>query len=112
MTLLDELRQARQEPVRFAIKSPGRVFFVRLEEIDWVEAADNYTLLHVAGETHLVRETMNSLEGRLDGKKFFRIHRSSIVNADRIKKLRPWLHGKYVVLLKDKTELTLSRTYR
>ena len=112
MTLLDELRQARQEPVRFAIKSPGRVFFVRLEEIDWVETADNYTLLHVAGETHLVRETMNSLEGRLDGKKFFRIHRSSIVNADRIKKLRPWLHGKYVVLLKDKTELTLSRTYR
>jgi len=112
MTLLDELRQARQEPVRFAIKSPGRVFLVRLEEIDWVEAADNYASLHVGSETHLVRETMNSLEGRLDGKKFLRIHRSTIVNADRIKELRPWFHGEYVVLLKDGTELTLSRTYR
>ena len=112
MKVLDDLRQARREAARFAIKSPGRVFFVQLEEIDWVEAADNYASLHVGNDTHLVRETMNSLEGRLDGKKFLRIHRSTIVTADRIKELRPWFHGEYVVLLKAGSELTLSRTYR
>ncbi len=94
MTLLDDLRQ------------------VPLEEIDWVEAPDNYASLHVGSETHSVRETMNSFEGRFDGEKSLRIHQSTIVNADRIKELRPWLHGEYVVLLKDGTELTLSRTYR
>lgn len=110
--LLDELRQARQEPARFAIRAPGRVFFVRVDEIDWVEAADNYASLHVGHDTHLVRETMNSLEARLDAKRFLRIHRSTIVNAERIRELRPWFHGEYMVILKDGTELTLSRTYR
>jgi two-component system, LytTR family, response regulator len=112
MNLLNEIRQRNQEPARFAIRTPGRVFFVRQEDIDWIEAADNYVNLHVAAETHLIRETMNSLENRLDARKFLRIHRSTIVNADRIKELRPWFHGEYVVLLKDGTELTLSRTYR
>ncbi|MBM3783669.1 MAG: response regulator transcription factor [Acidobacteria bacterium] len=112
MNLLNEIRQRNQEPARFAIKTPGRVFFVRQEDIDWIEAADNYVNLHVATDTHLIRETMNSLESRLDSRKFLRIHRSTIVNADRIKELRPWFHGEYVVLLKDGTELTLSRTYR
>lgn len=112
LTLLNEIRTRNQEPARFAIKTPGRVFFVRQEDIDWIEAADNYVNLHVGTETHLVRETMNSLEQRLDPHRFLRIHRSTIVNADRIKELRPWFHGEYVVLLKDGTELTLSRTYR
>jgi two-component system LytT family response regulator len=112
LNLLNEIRQRNQEPARFAIKTPGRVFFVRQEDIDWIEAADNYVNLHVGADTHLIRETMNSLEGRLDSRKFLRIHRSTIVNAERIKELRPWFHGEYVVLLKDGTELTLSRTYR
>jgi len=112
LNLLNEIRQRNQEPARFAIKTPGRVFFVRQEDIDWIEAADNYVNLHVGVDTHLIRETMNSLEGRLDSRKFLRIHRSTIVNAERIKELRPWFHGEYVVLLKDGTELTLSRTYR
>ena len=112
LSLLNEIRHRNQEPSRFAIKTPGRVFFVRQEDIDWIEAADNYVNLHVGTETHLVRETMNSLEQRLDSHRFLRIHRSTIVNADRIKELRPWFHGEYVVLLKDGTELTLSRTYR
>jgi len=112
LNLLNEIRQRNQEPARFAIKTPGRVFFVRQEDIDWIEAADNYVNLHVGADTHLIRETMNSLEGRLDSRKFLRIHRSTIVNAERIKELRPWFHGEYVVLLKDGAELTLSRTYR
>jgi two-component system LytT family response regulator len=112
LNLLKELKQRNQEPARFAIKTPGRVFFVRQEDIDWIEAADNYVNLHVGSDTHLIRETMNSLEQRLDSRRFLRIHRSTIVNSDRIKELRPWFHGEYVVLLKDGTELTLSRTYR
>lgn len=112
LNLLNELKHRNREPARFAIKTPGRVFFVRQEDIDWMEAADNYVNLHVGSETHLIRETMNSLEQRLDPRRFLRIHRSTIVNADRIKELRPWFHGEYVVLLKDSTELTLSRTYR
>ncbi|MFN0105906.1 MAG: LytR/AlgR family response regulator transcription factor [Bryobacteraceae bacterium] len=110
--LLNEFRQRNQEPARFAIKTPGRLYFVRQEDIDWMEAADNYVNLHVGAETHLIRETMNALEQRMDSHRFLRIHRSTIVNADRIKELRPWFHGEYVVLLKDGTELTLSRTYR
>jgi len=110
--LLNEFRQRNQEPARFAIKTPGRLYFVRQEDIDWMEAADNYVNLHVGTDTHLIRETMNALEQRLDSHRFLRIHRSTIVNADRIKELRPWFHGEYIVVLKDGTELTLSRTYR
>lgn len=110
--LMEELRARKSEPARFPIKTPGRVFFVRMDEIDWVEAADNYVTLHVGQETHLLRLTMNALESRLDSEKFLRIHRSSIVNADRIKELRPWFHGEYVVLLHDGKELMLSRSYR
>jgi two-component system, LytTR family, response regulator len=112
LQLLDELRQRHQEPARFAVKSPGRMFFVRQDEIDWIEAADNYVSLHVGKDSHLIRETMTSVESRLDSRRFLRIHRSTIVNADRIKELRPWFHGEYVVVLHDGTELTLSRTYR
>lgn len=112
LQLLDELKQRNQEPARFAVKTPGRMFFVRQDEIDWIEAADNYVSLHVGRESHLIRETMTSVEQRLDSRRFLRIHRSTIVNADRIKELRPWFHGEYVVMLHDGTELTLSRTYR
>lgn len=110
--LLAEVRDKPSTSSRFAIKTPGRVFFVRQEEIDWVEAADNYVCLHVGGDTHLLRETMNNIEGRLDGERFARIHRSTIVNLDRVKELRPWFHGEYVVVLQQGTELTLSRSYR
>jgi two-component system LytT family response regulator len=111
--LLREMRgRGSSQHARFAIKTPGRVFFVRPDEIDWIEAADNYVCLHVGADTHLLRETMNSIEGRLDPERFARIHRSTIVNLDRIKELRPWFHGEYVVVLRDGSELTLSRSYR
>jgi two-component system LytT family response regulator len=97
---------------RVVIKSTSRVFFLRVEEIDWIEAAANYLKLHVGRESHLLRETMNGLEARLDPEKFLRIHRSTIVNIERIQELQPWFHGDYVVLLRDGTKLTLSRGYR
>ncbi len=97
---------------RLVVKSGGRVYFLKADEIDWVEAAGNYVRLHVSKDSHLMRETMNGIEARLDIKRFMRIHRSTIVNLERIKELQPWFHGDYVVLLRDGTRLTLSRGYR
>lgn len=110
--LLAEVRNRPSPASRFAVKGTGRVFFVKQEDIDWVEAADNYVCLHVGNDTHLLRETMNAIETRLDTGRFARIHRSAIVNLDRIKELRPWFHGEYVVVLQSGSELTLSRSYR
>ncbi len=88
------------------------VFFLRAEEIDWIEAAGNYLRLHVGSDMHLLRDTMNNLEARLHPDKFLRIHRSTMVNLERVKELQPWFHGDYKVILLDGTELTLSRSYR
>jgi len=110
--LLDEVKSGRKPAERLVVKSAGRVFFVRIEEIDWIEAAGNYLRLHCGCETHLLRETMNSLETRLDTEKFLRIHRSTMVNIERIKEMQPWFHGDYVVILQDGTQLPLSRSYR
>jgi two-component system LytT family response regulator len=103
---------ARGALERLVIKSSGRVFFLRTEEIDWIEAAGNYLRLHVGNDMHLLRDTMNNLEARLHPDKFLRIHRSTMVNLERVKELQPWFHGDYKVILLDGTELTLSRSYR
>ena len=97
---------------RLVIKSAGRITFLRTDEVDWIEAAGNYLRLHTGADEHLLRETMKELEARLDASKFVRIHRSTIVNADRIKEMRPSFHGEYEVRLRDGTRLTLSRGYR
>ena len=112
LALLGEVRPGRKYLDRLVIKSGGRIFFLKMEEIDWIEAAGNYLRLHAGAETHLLRETMNALEGRIDPARFLRIHRSTIVNIERIREIRPLCHGDYVVLLRDGTELTLTRTYR
>jgi two-component system, LytTR family, response regulator len=112
LQLVEDLKPSAQRLERFVIKSGGRVFFVRAEEIDWIEAAGNYVKLHVGDEGHLFRETMNALEAQLDSQTFFRIHRCHIVNIERIKELQPWFNGEYVVFLKNGTRLTLSRGYR
>jgi two-component system LytT family response regulator len=99
-------------PVRLVVRSHGRVLLLRAEEVDWAEAADNYVILHVGAESHMLRETMNGLESRLDPSRFARIHRSRIVNLDRIRELLPAFHGEYVVVLENGTKLPLSRSYR
>jgi two-component system LytT family response regulator len=109
---LAELRGGRNPLERLTIKSGGRIYFLKTKDIDWVEAAGNYLRLHAGGTTHSLRETMNNLEARLDPDRFWRIHRSTIVNVDRIRELQPLFHGDYVVILADGKELTLSRTYR
>ena len=90
----------------------GRVFFLRTEDLDWIEAAGNYVRLHLGEEAHLFRETMTHMEARLDTRRFVRIHRSRIVNTERIKELQPWFNGEYVVVLHNGTQLRLSRSYR
>ena len=97
---------------RLVIKSSGRICFIRTRDIDWCEAAGNYVRLHVGAHTHLVRGTMAHIESQLDPAQFVRIHRSTIVNVDRIHELHSSFGGEYVVLLHDKTRLTLSRGYR
>ncbi len=111
VSLLEELHQERKYPERLIVKSSGRVFFIRTEELDWVEASGNYVKIHTASDAHLLRESMKNMETKLDPKTFVRIHRSAIVNIDRIKELEPWFHGEYVVIMRDGTRLTASRVF-
>ncbi len=97
---------------RLMIKSASRVFFLKVDEIDWIGADDYYVKLHVGRKSHLLRETMNELESKLDPEKFLRIHRSAIVNLDRVKEMHPHFNGDYVVVLHDGTQLKLSRSRR
>jgi two-component system LytT family response regulator len=111
MALFEQLG-GRKAPDRIAIRNNGRVVFARTDDIDWVEASDNYVCLHCGKETHILRETMGQLESRLDPNRFLRVHRSAIVNLDRIKELQPWFRGEYRVILRDGTELTLTKSHR
>ena len=110
--LLEDLQAKQKRLTRLVVKSGGRIVFLRVDEIDWVEAADNYVRIHAGRESHLMRETLQSLESRLNPEKFLRIHRSTLVNLDSIRELQPIFHGDYLVKLNDGTELTLSRSYR
>ncbi|HEX8799040.1 MAG TPA: LytTR family DNA-binding domain-containing protein, partial [Terriglobales bacterium] len=93
-------------------KSGSRSIFLRKGSIEWVEAQGDYVKLHGGKESHLLRETMSALSDRLDPGRFVRIHRSKIVNLDYIREIRPLWGGDCAVLMRDGTELTMSRTYR
>lgn len=103
----------RPEPARrIAIPADDRVVLISVDKIDWIEAADYYSRIHVGAETHLLRESLTSLEGRLDPARFFRIHRSAIINLDRMRELARGRGGRHFVILKDGTRLRLSRSRR
>jgi two-component system LytT family response regulator len=97
---------------RLLVKSGGRISFVDVESIDWVEAEGNYVRLHAGDQVHLMRETMNALIDKIGSHRFFRIHRSRIVNVKRVKELLIAGGGDYQVVLFDGTQLGLSRLYR
>ena len=97
---------------RIAIKNAGQVSFLKISEIDWIEAADYYACLHVAQRTHMLRRSISELEQDLDPTIFCRIHRSTIVNLDRVRGLTLSEDGEYEVLLENKAKLRLSRSYR
>jgi two-component system LytT family response regulator len=97
---------------RLMVKHDGRVFFVKVLDVDWFEASGNYVRVHVGRVSHLIRETMHGIESQLDPNQFARIHRAVIVNLDRIRELQPWFAGDYIVILRDGRQLKLSRTFR
>jgi two-component system LytT family response regulator len=99
-------------PERIAVHRNGSVLLMKLDEIDWIEAADNYVCLHCGVETRILRQTMSEVEARLAAARFVRIHRSAIVNIDRIKELRPSFRGDYEVILRDGTRLLLTKKHR
>jgi two-component system LytT family response regulator len=110
--LIGKLRTEQNHLTRFMIKSSSRVVFVKASEVDWIESAANYVLLHVGDKTHLLRETMRALETKLCPKTFQRISRSVIVNLERVKELQPMGKGEYIVVLGNGKRLTMSRGIR
>lgn len=97
---------------RFVVRDRNRFFFVKASDVDWFASASNYVELHTDSHAYLIRMTMGELEERLDPAQFARIHRSAIVNIDRVKEVRSHEHDEYAVVLRDSTVLRLGRTYR
>ena len=110
-TFLETLRAERAYPARFLVRDAKGLYFVRADEVEWVDAQGNYVALHARGRVHLVRDTMRAFEAKLDPTRFVRVHRSAIVNLDHVQRLEPHAHGEYVITLRDGTRLTSSRAH-
>jgi len=111
LSLLETIASPHRSVKRLAVRSAGKTLFVDVEDIDWIEAAENYVQLHVGRAAHLLHVTMSTLEESLDTEIFVRIHRSIMINVRRIKELQPAAHGEYVVTLQDGVRLESGRTY-
>jgi two-component system LytT family response regulator len=111
--LLDRLSQsAAPQSGRLSIKREGSVTFVRVDEVDWIEADGDYVRIHVGKATHVIRETITEVLAKLPQARFVRVHRSIVVNTERIREVQPWFKGDYVLILNDGTKLRSGRTYR
>lgn len=111
LSLLQTIASPQRYLKRLAVRSAGKTTFVDVQEVDWMEAAENYVQLHAGKSGHLVHVAMNTLEKSLDPEIFVRIHRSAIVNIKRIKELQPALHGEYVITLQNGVRLQSGRVY-
>jgi len=109
-TVLDHVGPGAND--RIVVRSAGRVVFVKISEIDWIEATGDYVTLHAGRKSWLLRETIAEMQRRLQPRGFTRVHRSTIVNTERIGEMQPLHNGEYRLLLRDGTELKLSRNYR
>ena len=103
--LVRQLREAGRRPQRIVVRDGGRVSFLRVDEIDWIESEGNYLRIHVGADGHLIRGTIKACAERLDSEVFVRISRSTIVNLDRVRAVHPWTRGELVVVLRDGTQL-------
>ncbi len=108
---VERWRAEQQYATRFVVRSGSKLSFVRVSDVDWIDTADNYVRLHVSGREHLVRDTLKSVESQLHPEMFIRVHRSIIINLDRVETVEPYFHGEYVVTMKDGAKLTTSRSY-
>ena len=111
-TLLESIRAQREYLDRIIIRADGRITFLHTREIDWLEADDKYVHLHTGKNAKMVRQTLTAIETQLDPRKFVRVHRSALVNVDRVKELQPLFNGEHSLILEDGTRLTLSRKYK
>ena len=109
---MTQLRIGGKLAERLAVHTAGRVVFIKVADIDWLEAAGNYVTIHIGREKHMLRETLRALSDRLDPAKFVRLHRSAIVNVERLRELLPWSRGEQVAVLNDGTQLTIGRAFR
>ena len=107
-----QVRKAAPFAERLVVSTAGRVVFVKVADIDWCEATGNYVTIHTGREKHMLRETLRNLGGRLDPAKFVRLHRSSMVNVERLRELLPWARGEQVAVLSDGTQLPIGRAFR
>ena len=112
LSLLGDMRREQEIPDRFIIKSGGRVVFLRVEEIDWMRAVGNYVRLQVGRDSHLMRETMSGMEAKLNPDRFMRVHRSTIVNLDQVKQVKPHTNGECFLVLGSGSQVKVSRSYR
>lgn len=110
--LLESINEDRDPVSRVLVKSSGKYQFIKVQEIQWIESAGNYVRIHTADKGYLIRDTMTSMEQKLRSDQFFRIHRSAIVNVDKVKDLEQWFHGDYKVTLMNGEKLTMSRNYK
>ncbi|MCA8887599.1 MAG: response regulator transcription factor [Parvularculaceae bacterium] len=117
----DQIKELIQDPSwtekeryseRLSFKDGSKVVMLNADDIDWIDAAGDYMCIHAAGKTHIIRETMKTLQQRLDPSRFQRIHRSAIVNVKKVKELHPHSNGEYFVILENGNELKLSRSYK
>jgi two-component system LytT family response regulator len=106
------LRERTRSTRRLLVRDRNRTRVIDVDAIDWIEAADYYAQIHAGGDTHLLRETMNELAERLDPERFFRVHRSAIINLERVREIHPLFHGDRELVLADGTRVRLSRTRR
>jgi len=107
--LLEEINKKKDYLERIPVPAKGRFLFFNVRDLDWIEAEGNYLRLHGGAASHLIRGNMNDMEAKLDPDKFMRIHRSTIVNLQRIREVQPWFHGHHRVVLNNGQELKLSR---
>lgn len=112
ISLLDQIKNQPKFLKRIAIKTGGRTIFLPTDEIDWIKSEGNYLEIHAGRSKYLLRETLSALEAKLDREKFVRIHRSTILNAERIREMHPLFNGDQEITLIDGKKLTLSRTFR
>jgi two-component system, LytTR family, response regulator len=110
--LIEAMRSERTALDRIAVKADGRVLFIRVGEIDWVEADDDLVRIHTGKTVHAHRSTLTHLEDRLPASRFLRVHRSTLVNVDRIREIQPWFQGDWVLILHDGTRLHSGKSYR
>ena len=112
LDLLTGLPARKAHLTRLVVRDGGKVTFLRVGEVEWIEAAGNYVCLHVGKETHLLRQTMAATEAGMDPDLFVRVHRNAIINIEHLREILPWTNGDQMAVLKDGTRVTISRGHR